>query len=115
MAGKERAQRFELRIPLRYRVSGGSQWCRGVTKNISYSGVLFRGEDLAEPGTPVEMRLVLPNEMMKQRAAEVVCRGTVTRSRRPGSNGDVPIVATKISYYRFVRALGCAADVSSGT
>jgi hypothetical protein len=44
LAGKEAAQRFELQIPLRYRVNGDSKWRRGVTKNIGCSGVLFRGE-----------------------------------------------------------------------
>ena len=103
LAGKVRAQRFKLHIPLRYRVNRESEWRKGVTTNISCSGMLFRGEDLAEPGTPIEIRLVLPSEMTKQRAAEVVCRGTVMRTERPGSNSDAPIVATRISYYRFVR------------
>ena len=58
LAGKERAQRFKLQIPQHYRVNGASKWCRGVTKNIGCSGVLFRGEDLAELGSPVEISLV---------------------------------------------------------
>jgi hypothetical protein len=103
LAGKVRAQRFRLQIPLRYRVNRDSEWRRGVTTNISYTGMLFRGEGLAEPGTPIEIRLVLPCEMTKQRAAEVVCRGTVTRAERPKGNGDAPIVATRILHYRFVR------------
>jgi hypothetical protein len=78
LAGKERAERFELQIPLRYRVNGASKWRRGVTKSIGCSGVLFRGGDLAELGSPVEISLIVPNEMIKQRAAEVFCRGAVT-------------------------------------
>jgi len=108
LAGKEAAQRFELQIQLRYRVNGDSKWlgflfmqspttvhpqridiatgleedsCAVsgvVTKNIGCSGVLFRGEHLAEQSSPVEISLVVPNEMIKQRAAEVFCRGAVT-------------------------------------
>ena len=37
LAGKEGAQRFELQVPLRYRVNGDSKWRRGVTKNIGCS------------------------------------------------------------------------------
>ena len=103
LAVKARAQRFRLQIPLRYRVSSDSEWRKGVTTNISYTGMLFRGEGPAELGAPIEIRLVLPSEMTKQRAAEVVCQGTVTRAERPKGNGEAPIVATRISYYRFVR------------
>ena len=78
LAGKEAAQRFELQIPLRYRVNGDSKWRGGVTKKIGCSGVLFRGEDLAELGSAVEISLVLPNEMIRQRATEVFCRSAVT-------------------------------------
>jgi hypothetical protein len=78
LAGKEGGQRFELQIPPRYRVNGDNKWRRGVTKNIGYSGVLFRGKDLAELGSPVEISLLVPNEVIKQRAAELFCRGAVT-------------------------------------
>ncbi len=37
LAGKGGGQRFELQIPLRYRVNGDSKWRRGVTKNIGCS------------------------------------------------------------------------------
>jgi hypothetical protein len=100
---KARAQRFELQIPLRYRADGEGNWHRGTTKNISRSGVLFQAEDWAEPRTRLEMTLLLPREIGVERAAEVVCRGTVTRSERRGSEGGSPLIATRISHYRLVR------------
>jgi hypothetical protein len=100
---KERARRFELQIALRYRANGGGDWHRGTTRNISRSGVLFQGEEWAEPRTPLEMTLQLPKEIGVDRAAEVVCRGTVTRSERGGSDGGGPLIATRISHYRLVR------------
>jgi hypothetical protein len=78
LAGKEGGQRFELQIPLRYRVNGDSKWQRGVTKNIGRSGVLFRGKNLAQLGSPVEISLSALNEVIKRRAAELFCRGAVT-------------------------------------
>lgn len=78
LAGKERVQRFELQIPLRCRVNGDSKWRRGVTKNIGCSGVLSRGEQLAELSSRVEISVVVLNEMIKQKAAEVFCWGAVT-------------------------------------
>jgi hypothetical protein len=77
-AGKEGGQRFELQIPLRYRANGDSRQCRGVTKDIGCSRVLFRGEDLAELGGPLEVSLLVLNGVIKQRAAELFCRGVVT-------------------------------------
>ena len=99
---KARAQRFELQIPLRYRAGDEDDWHRGTTRNISRSGVLFQGEDCAEPRTSLEMTLQLPKETGVERAAEVVCRGTVTRSERCGSEGG-PLIAFRISHYRLVR------------
>ena len=103
MAGKERARRFALQIPLRYRANGDSHWHRGFIKNISSSGVLFQGEDWTEPSTPVEISFVLPNKMPGEEPAEVVCRGTVTRSERFRNDVDQSLFATTISSYRFVR------------
>jgi hypothetical protein len=101
-----RAQRFELQIPLRYRAAGDGDWHRGTTRNISRSGVLFHGEDWAEPSTHLEMTLLLPRETGVDRAAEVVCRGTVTRSERRGIEEGGPLIAIRISHYRLVRPQG---------
>ena len=103
VAGKGRAQRFDLQIALRYRANGDGRWHLGITENISYSGLLFLGENWAEPNTPVEISLALPKEIAGESAAEVRCRGTITRSERRQSNGHGAILATRISHYRFVR------------
>ena len=80
--------------------NGEGHWSRGVTRNISYSGVLFHGEDWTEPGTHLEMCLVLPGGISGEWVAEVVCRGTVTRSERSGSDGDGPLIASIAWTYR---------------
>jgi len=100
---KTRAQRFKLQIPLRYRANGAGDWHKGTTRNISRSGVLFQGDDWAEQRTSLEMTLVLPKEAGVDRAAEVVCRGTVTRSERRETDEGGPLIAIRISHYRLVR------------
>lgn len=100
---RERARRLELQIALRYRADGEGNWHRGITRNISRSGMLFHGEGWSEPSTPLEMSLVLPREITGEWAAEVVCRGMVTRSERPGNDGGGAIIATRMSDYRLVR------------
>ncbi len=51
----DRALRRDLRIPLRYRVSGGEEWHRGETVNISESGLLFSSDDMLEVDASVEI------------------------------------------------------------
>ena len=103
VVGKDRARRFAMRVPVRYRVNDGSEWRKGVTENISYSGVLFRGEEFAPPDTPVEMSLVLPHKIPGVRSARVVCRGKVVRAERARRVGACPSLASTILHYRFVR------------
>ena len=103
MSVKTRAKRFGIQMDLRYQLSGESKWRKGTTENISFSGVLFQGEESAKTNTPLEMRLVLPAEILGVRCAEVVCRGIVVRSEGPKGAGVGPTLATTIARYRFIR------------
>ena len=103
MGYRSRAQRFEIQIPLDYRVDGKSEWHKGTTKNISCTGVLFRGEEFAEPNTPLEMRLVLPDLTSGLRSAAVVCRGVVARSAPPDGADAFALLASTISDYRLIQ------------
>jgi len=51
----ERAERYSLHIPLRYRVSGNKKWVAGETLNVSESGILFSSEELLEVHTILEI------------------------------------------------------------
>jgi hypothetical protein len=100
---RTRAQRFELQIPVRYRTGSEEGWHRGTTRNISRSGMLLRGEGWAQPSTRIELTLLLPRQMGVARAAEVICRGTVTRAEQHGIDEGGPLMAIQISHYRLVR------------
>lgn len=100
---RTRAQRFHLQIPLCYRLGSDGDWHRGTSIDISRSGVLFHGEGWVEPHTRLEMTLFLPRETGVNRAAEVVCRGTVTRSEQRGMEEGDALIAIVISRYRLVR------------
>jgi len=103
LKANNRAQRYGIQIHLRYRLKGESKWWKGTTENMSRSGVLFRGEEFAEPKTPLELTFVLPKEISGARPAEVMCKGTVIWSERPREPGKLPSLATTISQYRIVR------------
>ena len=96
-----RAPRFNLHLPLKYRMLGESNWRDGTTENISRSGMLFRGEESLSPNAQLEINLVLPAEIAGLAAAEVVCRGEVVRTVEGDSPTVNPSLAAKIIQYHF--------------
>ncbi len=96
-----RAQRFNLHLPVKYRLLGQNDWREGTTENISRSGMLFRAEELIAPNAQLEINLVLPAEIGGLSAAEVVCRGEVVRTVEPDSPTVSPALAAKILQYHF--------------
>ena len=100
---KERARRFSVQMPMRYRVNGQKRWWRGTTDNVSRSGVLFRGELAAVPNTALEMSMVLPGAVLGSGATEVACKGTVVRVVTSPTADSLVALATTISHYRLVR------------
>jgi PAS domain S-box-containing protein len=96
-----RATRFDLHLPLKYRLVGESGWREGTTENISRSGMLFRAEEFVAPNAQLEINLVLPAEIAGLAAAEVVCRGEVVRTVETGVGAVSPTLAAKILQYHF--------------
>ena len=73
----DRAERHELRIPLRFRLEGQEAWFPGETINMSESGLLFSSEEMIEVDTRVEITFQTAGDPMLQsstRRAMVVRR-----------------------------------------
>jgi CheY-like chemotaxis protein len=96
-----RATRFDLHLPLKYRLVGESGWREDTTENISRSGMLFQAEEPIAPNAQLEINLVLPAEIAGLAAAEVVCRGEVVRAVNQESGSVSPTLAAKILQYHF--------------
>lgn len=96
-----RAQRFQLRLPLKYRQVNEENWHEGQTRNISRSGLLFQAEDFLQPNVVLEINLVLPSEIAGLSPTEVVCRGEVVRTVTSEREEMPPALAAKILQYRF--------------
>ena len=96
----QRAPRFPVSLPLRYRSIGATQWIDGQVENISRSGVLFRAANLVAVDTSIEMSFVLP----VGDGPGVVCRGRVVRTVPPKADEAPPGLAVTIATYQFVRA-----------
>jgi hypothetical protein len=98
-----RAERFQIHIPVRYREPHGRAWFGGKTVNISRSGVLFRTDNVLSPNTPVEMRLALPVVINNEAPGEVLCKGVVVRAEQSDIDGGPPALAVAIQNYRLAR------------
>jgi hypothetical protein len=101
----QRAQRFSVRVPMRYRSVGEAHWRDGRIENISRTGVLFQTEQVLPPDTPLEMSFVLP---LGGAAPGVFCRGRVVRTVPRNGGGVPPALAATIATYRFVRSVAVA-------
>ena len=88
MALIARAQRFPIKLSLRYRKIGTNAWLVGSTVNISRTGVLFQAENSFPTQTTLEMRIRFP-------LAILACLGSVVREQVPASAGtrDVQVAA----------------------
>ena len=97
----ERAQRYAIALPMRYRRVGEEAWAAGTTVNISRSGVLFEGERSLDREAAIELVLTMPSEVAE--GARVVARGVVVRAAAQSAADARRTFAATIADYSFVR------------
>jgi len=97
------AQRYQIQMPLRYRVGGEAEWLEGWSENISRTGILFRAAHLVAVNTPVNLSFALPVKMSGESGAGVSCKGVIVRSLPPASIGGSPVLAARILNHHFMR------------
>jgi hypothetical protein len=107
----ERARRFGVELPIRYREMGTRVWHEGRTLNISISGVLFRGSEILTPDRPVEMAFTLPIAIPGDAPGEIVCQGAIVRNAQNGDSGGSSVLAASIVRPRFVHGVHRAIHV----
>lgn len=104
--GPVRLQRFPLQMPMRYRYAGAFQWYRGITENISCSGMLFRGPVSLEMFSPLEVRMALPKQMTGEAAATMLCGGFVARVAATKPSLEENRLAATFTTYRLLTTNG---------
>ncbi len=102
-AKSERARRYAIPLPVRYRPNGYESWYEGRIENISESGLLFEADRAIAIDTPVEIRFVLPATMPDEQPAELVCRGKIVRTVPTSEKRSIPALAATIASYHFRR------------
>jgi signal transduction histidine kinase len=83
-----------MELPMRYRYAGAYQWYRGVTKNVSCSGMLFRGPVPMELHSPIEVRMPVPKQMTGDTAATMLCGGFIARVPDDTAISEAELAAT---------------------
>ena len=96
-----RAERFPVRLPLRYRITEQVEWHEARIHNISGSGLLFETDDALNVGTRIEMAFPLEEAASVGSGAMVRCAGSVVR-RVEGASGESCFGAA-IEHYRLQR------------
>ena len=97
----ERAQRYAIALPMRYRRVGEKTWATGTTVNISRSGVVFEGERSVDREAAIELVLTMPVDVAD--GARVVARGVIVRAVAEGVADAPRAFAATIADYSFVR------------
>jgi hypothetical protein len=98
-----RAERFPIRIPVRFREPHTSEWFEARTENVSRSGILFRAECTLKPKTTLDVRLEFPAVSGEAVHVEAVCEGVVVRVEHTQSGGISPAIAIAIHHYRLAQ------------
>lgn len=99
----QRARRFDLQLPLRYRACRETAWHQGRTTNISHTGVLLQAERLLEAGTLVEMNIVMSEENGGGAVAGLVCQGGIVRTEAPAKGEARAGLAVRIVEHRLAQ------------
>jgi hypothetical protein len=75
---QQRAERFLLPLPLRYRIAAGTEWFAGRTHDVSGTGIAFTAGSELAIGTEIELNLEL-EAGGKPLPSVVIARASVVR------------------------------------
>ena len=85
-----RAARYSREIPSLYRVVGANYWQRGLTINISESGVLLQAASPLALRTRLEMTFQVSEPIGTFQVGQVACIGEVVRHAQPTEASPFP-------------------------
>lgn len=94
-----RADRYKLKAPIRYRRSGHMGWRNGTTVNLSKSGVLFLADDAIPAGTAIEVVITLPQKGANNEPKTLAASALVASERHAEKGEKGHRIAAKILNY----------------
>ncbi len=106
-------RRYDVQLPIR--INGPAGVRRGITRDVSASGVFIQADPALRMGAHVHFNITLPRELLATPGdVQVACHGRVVRVEREGSKGKRTGLACVIDSYKFVRAKAAAAARGRG-
>ncbi len=93
-----RATRYSTEIPSLYRVVGTNHWQRGLTMNISESGVLLQAVGPLALHTRLEMTFQLSESIGTLQVGQVACIGEVVRHVQRTESSPFPVAAKWVEF-----------------
>ncbi len=86
-----RTRRFIKGIPVLYRLLGDEEWQRGITINVSESGMLLKAPEPVRLTSRLELTFHLAERLGNLGPEEVRCVGEVVRHGLPTQSVPYPI------------------------
>lgn len=99
-SGNRQAERFPIRVPIRFRQFGDSDWRTGITENISGAGVVFRCNQFAELHQRLEFNFVLRSRHNATLGTRVTCLGEIIRKEPQSETKGLYTIAATIEGFR---------------
>ncbi len=88
-----RATRYQLAIPALYRVGDNGKWKRGLTRNISDTGICFEAAETIPTETLVELTFYLAEPLGNLPPGQLTCVGKIVRQPVPSEATPFPAAA----------------------
>ena len=108
------SQRFEFQVPVCIRSANGEREQLGFTQNLTARGAFLYTDLSLEPGTEIELTLVMPAEVTLSESARVRCLGRVTRAIPPVS-GSKWGLAVQVHQYEYLPGVADRLMVAVGS
>ncbi|HET9399872.1 MAG TPA: PilZ domain-containing protein [Candidatus Acidoferrales bacterium] len=105
MSDRRFAQRFDVRVPIHYRAwNSPSEFVEAITTNVSERGLYLLTNESLKIGSPIQIRIRMPEAITGSPEAEWDCAAMVVRVHPGLAFGQPYGVGVKISYYEVTRA-----------
>jgi hypothetical protein len=93
-----RARRFDLNLPVWYRLASEHEWHKGSTQSISASGAIIRADEPSVPVDPIVIAISLPAV-----PGCLVGRGHIVRTLSSDPAAGETTFAVAVDHYRIGR------------
>jgi hypothetical protein len=85
--------RFRVNLPIVVSISGSLSGHRGVTRDISASGVFFYPDSWQQETTSIQFKMLMPAEVTGDEVRRAVCSATVTRVEPKSGRTGIGVAA----------------------